>query len=439
MNFLSDIVSDFGDSYNRSLDYVSSLSGNRVLPGDSSDYLGAALATPIMLASHWLVGNDVHDSTDRSDPRISPSFRRPVSQRVPEVTRLGTPQEIVMPNGKVKYVKKAAVKAAKKEIKKEYKRVPGRVLRGAPRLRGFRGRGRRRIAFGNRKQLVQRITNQPVAKGFVLNPGPGMEFFQSRRPGCMGIQGRCRIGSLSTSSTGFANLQTSGGVGSVASGGSFPIAPFMTALYPAAVSNFTNVFQRFSISCRFLYVPSCPTSQAGTLSWMILRDAAATADVFGLFDLTGNVTVSQMASEANMREGPIRERLETPWFSPLAGDDFKYVSGIIAYDSTTLHWTSSSAALRDQIPGVLLFALTGAGNSAVCGDVFVQYRMELCDVLGVPVESNALKHAARILEQKKKEDAIAMLSTNFDAFVKLIDSDSVEEKRSSSRSSVKSR
>ncbi len=462
MEFIKDIYRDVRDAYGSSLSNVSNMAGNRPLPGSASDTLGAVLATPPMLAAHWIGGADIHNPNSKRDPRTRHveipdtaahqrwEYIQKKSQHLAKSAADSTSHKSKIPFVKNKMPPKKGKKRTKKPMGPVNKpkfgpRLPRALARRRAAIRASPRKSRPgKVSFGNRKRLIQRSSNPPVAQGYILNSGSRLDFFQSKRPGCMGIKGRVRVGVLTSGGTSGAVLTCTPAGTPISVLGFLPIAPQFSNLYPPVLANFSGLFQRYSLNVRFSYVPSCATSTVGTLAWMIVRDAAAINDVFGGSSLGSSLTVQQMSSMATLREGPLRDYLSTPWIRPQKGDDMKYVSGQFATNTTTIVWTQSSAGLRDQIQYVLCFSLAAAQASQAYGDFFMDYEMELCDVLAQSINNSLSTRYLRIAEEKKRADAVTFLSEHLDDVLAFVDSKKKDEepeeeyKRSSSKSSNRS-
>jgi hypothetical protein len=361
-----------------------------------------------------VVGLKAHHGT-----RPAPNYRKFFEKR-----------KVYMPNQRKKNIAKAVSKvrlaAAKSILKRTKKRGP--KARAMPRLRRARAG---KVPFGSRRRLVQSTIRMPVSTGHVLNTGPNWTFKVGRRPGCIVMTGRIRLGEFVTNPDGALALSNS----TVGAYAAWPIAPFLTLYYRSPLSDIAKLFDRYEMECAINTVNQCSTSTPGKYGICIVRDAAAVNDVLNIAGDSDVINLADLSGNSTLRECSAYGKMKTVWFKALSQDDMKFVSGtFLPGDNVT--WNSSSAGIRDQIQGAFVFASAGLTPSLPIADVFMNFKLELCDVMAPPTHREALSN------RRATASSIDKLSKNADRLLALLDATHEDEKslekRSTSRDSARS-
>jgi hypothetical protein len=339
-----------------------------------------------------------------------------------------TPQKPEMASKKSKTKKGKPKKKKTRKPKDVLGKVYGPKLPGGGFIRGgYNPRRRRggggRVNMGPRGGYKERTFAAPVAMGRSGTFGTGVTFFQSQRPGCMGLRKSEYLGNICVyqDGAGIPNnllvLDHQGTGSSLTMDQCVYLMPQNTFYFSTITATLTKMFQRFRIKTRLEFRPSSNTAVNGMLKMYYFQDPFAqwtSAGKTGTYPASGAAATAIMTEQlpvAKAWETSLFKKCKTGW-SYWANDQNMLYVGAPTY-TAQLNPLSTAAGDGERVAGGV-WILTGSNYANVgfnlgfvrYGELWCDIELELCDMLPVITSTaDALKNplATKPLHTKCQE------------------------------------
>lgn len=299
--------------------------------------------------------------------------------------------------------RKKVAKAVKSATEKGLASAAGNVRRAARRYvnRTNKGNGVRQVRrgrrkwqkgaiFGRNRRLLQEKISAPISERWVLNSGAQMMFSEGSKPGNLRIKGSYRIGTLSWNTGGFAVMSLPGNVSAVHQPiiVAWPWSEYYTNGNLVAIA---ELFERYTMTFRVKFVTGCATSDKGRIFAFPMRDPYQLNSNFGVSFANPTVpaeavNITGASGVPGLIDWPVyKDTFTTEWLKPERRDDFKWMASDIDPDSVLDIDFEVESDARGTIAGFYVMGASGfvSGVSNTLGDVFMEYDIELANMLGV--------------------------------------------------------
>lgn len=381
--------------------------------------LSSAYAKP---EDHWYRDSKRHGLQVNMNRRREQVARRGARESRP-TTKPGSP---TMPPPKKKTQKRRTRKSrTQKPAKPIYPRrfrAPGRGMPRRPR----RGGG---VSVGRQSTMFERKVAPPASEGWIMNSGSAATFFPVKDPGCSGLRVSCKMGNMGNNTTGTTAITLTG----TTVGGAIPVAPQYSVYNVPAVTDYCQLFERYQVTRhRMFYVPSCASTTAGMVGVVYFDDPRNVYIVAGISgDSEAIEATNLVASRSDLKEGPLYgNRLFTKWYTPIKGQDMRYINGINNSIDSSIGWSASDVAtLRDQIQGGYVWYNTNSTPNLSFGDVFIEMDIVLCGLQGVSITAPTVLQHKTYLQRQCVQDNLHLLLPLLEELKKEKDEDKAQDQK----------
>jgi len=258
-----------------------------------------------------------------------------------------------------------------------------------------------------------------------------MQFDRGSRPGCIMISGKIQIAEIVVASKVGSDDATyissffnrAAGDDSV-----FAVAPQNSYYVPSPIWVLAQLFERFRMKTRLHYYGSSGTGTTGIVKFAFFEDPLgfyATSQHGGKQsnDSSSWPRSSDFVGLTEATEGPVWGEFSTPWSHEPKAEDMRYVPAP-TYTSSVDPLTTSfnTADLRQTTAGMWVTTSSnvnpGTAPSAILiGDLWMEYRLELCDIMTSPtsivIESLSSHSSLRKPLENKQQSKLEALVKEF--------------------------
>jgi len=307
----------------------------------------------------------------------------------------------VMPNQQQKKKRQQRKPKGKKPPRKQNmntKRSRAPIRRAIASAR--RPKPKRGIPLARRSGGDGRRVNAPVVSGRVRQAGSYMNFFSGSKPGCIMIEGKVQIAQIVVSNAvgSDSNTYTTSFFNSVSGDICvYVVAPQNTFYSPSPIWVFSQLFERFRMKTRLHYYGSSGTGSTGIVKFAFFEDPSAFYANSGHGGGSGGDSKNWPRPQdfiglSESMEGPVWTEFSTPWSHTPSAEDMRYIPADTY--TTTLDASEatgiSAASLRQTTAGMWVTTCSNvnpgtAPSSLLIGDLWMEYRLELCDIMTGPV------------------------------------------------------
>jgi len=450
MNFVNNLVDDVKDSYRTAYGATVDMSGDKTswvdnpLPGDTSADLGAILGTPFVLGSHWLGGNDIHNSVSRRDPRtrhveIKNSKKHMEDDRIRKFGPLSIETHDTMEAdenlarlNRRKGVRKGQINGRSAEDptshksktpfiqlppKKKTKKKKGKTILVIPGKRRVKRRtkaeirrrplviGRKRGKVGVLQARVGRRVNPPVAFGRSGSFGAGVSFYEVQRRGCMGMRMWVQLGSIGPYTDGASHtFAVFNHLGSSNLDQSLYLMPQNTFYFPGNITSMAQQFERFRLKMRLQYRPNTSTATNGLFKFVYFDDPCApytNTGKTGAYPYASTYTGGAYPNNWSISsawETSVFAKVTTGWSFWQKGQELNYI-GAPTYTGQLNPASFSSEDMQSSSGGVwCIMGNSLPAQSATTylemGELWADCKLELCEMMPGPVTATDSMHSS---------------------------------------------
>lgn len=364
---------------------------------------------PVLYAVNHLAGNSYEEERGLQVAR----FEQPSSGKFKR-------NEMPVPKGKKKFIKKQVRKDVKKLVKGK---PPKRGTRYSA-VSAYKPAGVKFLRGGKRKQTYQigrsktRVFAPPVAFGFTRSLTNGFSFSAGRRPGCMKIRGTQYLGKIQAwSDSGVntwavLNLQDRP-VNSTSSPITvFSVMPQNSYYFANPVFNMAQMFERYNMKTRLEFKTNLSTAQQGAIKFAYYDDPVAFYAQTGKTGLanagpgtyyplfTDAPTNADMSSMQTIRESSVWKNFVSPWSYSGPRQEMQYVPAP-TYTLALNPGTTTAIDLRQTVEGIWIIGSSGLvggtpNTMTPLGECWIRYELELCDITShAPTNNPSLREVKR--------------------------------------------